>query len=109
MSQSGYALSSKADHTVVLDYGPEGILPLAKRAEVRSGQTVSFALGNSPIPGAKLRVKFSEPQFFSAPEFTEGDGPVTVTTTLAFPHVTDFACELVMTYGYKGESIIIGH
>ena len=95
MSEGGTAPRQEADQTITLIYGP-ALQSAAPTFHVKNGHTITFKLDPYPdISAERVRVKFRDPQFFSAAEFNQGDNPVRVSTTLPLPQRTFADCELI--------------
>lgn len=80
------------DHTVQLNYTPDGFTPTPNPIRVKTGHTIHFKLGAGPANGT-VRITFQDPQLFSAGHFRTGDQDVRVTGN---PHVTTYRCELLV-------------
>src|SRR5947208_2579480 len=88
-------------HPVILNYAANAVAnagdvgdvhPDPDPVKVRDGHTISFKMGTGP-PEGKVRVSFTDPQFFSVAHFNEGDANVRVT---ALPTPTTYLCELLV-------------
>ena len=72
------------DHTVQLNYTPDGFTPTPNPIRVKTGHTIHFKLGAGPANGT-VRITFQDPQLFSAGHFRTGDEDVRVTGNAARP------------------------
>lgn len=83
-----------ADIDVTLNYDEKGFKPDPAQFPVRKDQTIAFHLGKNGPPNGKVRITFSNPEFFSQPHFCSGDKDVRVVADLTGPLTYD--CELLI-------------
>lgn len=82
-------MTQNVHHEVTLEWQNGTVTPTPQPVRADAGDTISFVLWNQP--DGQLKVRFDEPNLFSAPEFNHGDPPVQI---VKLERETTYACAM---------------